>query len=331
MINLLVSLQLENYSLKYTYQQDSMKEVILFDELNQTPEATEVMGTQAGVTASEPVSVVAVHSSEKAAMPVRTVVRRNLVQGEQQFLIGNSRFIESRNDVELIASLSISEDLHLPERPVQQVSYDWIALLLLMSLGLFASVKTIWGKYLTSLFHSAVNYSTALRMYQEKNNSLMQGAFLLDLLFYLIFSVFLFQVFTFFGIEVAYQHFSMYLYCLALLAAYFLVKKLFYKIIGMILMKKEETGEYLYNMDNFKRVAGLVIIPLVAVIAFYPYRQENIPVIAGVSIVGLIYFLLILRGFKIILRKQFSIFYLFLYFCTLELLPLVLLYKILVV
>lgn len=318
-------------SIKYTYQQDSMKGVIRFDEINQLPETTGVTGAQSGVNTAAPVSAGSEKASEKVNTSVQQVLRRNLIQREQKLLIGDSRYIESRNDVELIASLSIREGLHLPERPIQHANYDWITILLLVSLGLFASVKTIWGKYLTGLFHSAVNYSTALRMYQEKNNSLMQGAFLLDLLFYLIFSVFLFQVFKFFGVDLPHQNFRMYLYCLILLAAYFLVKKTLYKIIGIILRKKEETGEYLYNMDNFKRVAGLIIIPLVAVIAFYPYRQSGIPVLAGVSIIGIIYFLLILRGFRIILKKQFSIFYLFLYFCTLELLPLVLLYKILVV
>ena len=154
---------------------------------------------------------------------------------------------------------------------------------------------------------------------------------MLDLLFYLIFSVFMFQIFQFFRIDLPYQDFSLYVLCLSLLIVFLMLKKIIYLIIGVLIRKKDETGEYLYNLDNYKRVAGLIFIPLVAVIAFYPYRQDDIPIFAGMLIVGIIYFLLILRGFKILLKKQFSIFYLFLYFCTLELLPLVLLYKILVV
>ena len=159
----------------------------------------------------------------------------------------------------------------------------------------------------------------------------MQGAFLLDMLFYLIFAVFMFQVLQFFRVELPYQNFALYLFCLVLLVSFLFFKKSIYRIIGVLIEKKDETGEYLYNVDTYKRVAGLIIIPLVAVIAFYPYGHENIPVYVGISVVAIIYFLLILRGFKILLKKQFSIFYLFLYFCTLELLPLVLLYKILVV
>src|SRR5690606_8004196 len=103
-----------------------------------------------------------------------------------------------------------------------------------------------------------------------------------------------------------------------------------YRFTGFLFEARGEIREFLYNADNFKRVGGVILLPMVAVITFYPFHQDQIPVYAGVTVMSILYFLLVFRGFRILLTKQLSIFYLFLYFCTLEILPLVLLYKILV-
>jgi hypothetical protein len=83
-------------------------------------------------------------------------------------------------------------------------------------------------------------------------------------------------------------------------------------------------------MDNVNRIAGLVLFPVVLLVAYYPGEDPAIPVVTGIIVAFILYFMLIYRGTIILLKKQLSIFYLFLYFCTLEFLPLVLIYKIVV-
>jgi hypothetical protein len=326
----LVSLHPEYMNLDYTYQPDSIKEPKPLDNLIALPEAEglkierSVMYSLENIPARERPT-----SSEK--VNAATPLRKNIRQREQILMVGGSQFIEPRNEVDFVALVSSDQGLHLPQRTINAVSYDWITFMLLVALALFASVRTKWNKYMVNLFQSTLNYSTALRMYQEKNNSHLYGAFQLDVIFYLIISVFAFQVLNYFRIDLPYQNFLLFLFCLVSIIVFFLVKTTIYRFMGLLIEKKSETGEYLFNVNNFKRVAGLILLPLVAVIAFYPYGKENIPVTTGMYIVLLLYSLLVFRGFMILLRKQFSIFYLFLYFCTLEFLPLVLLYKILVV
>ena len=250
---------------------------------------------------------------------------------EQRLLVGNSRYIEPRTEMDLSTELVIDETIHLPERPINAVGNDWVTLILLSALILFATVRTNWGQYMNSLFHSIVNYATSIRMFQEKNNSMIQAAFLLDILFYLIFPVFLYQVVNFYRIDISYRHFTLFLICMGVALIFFIGKKAFYRFMGTLVEKKGETLEFLFNADNHKRVAGIILIPIVTAIAFYPFNNIHVPLIFGIVIIGIIYSLLIFRGFEILIKKQFSIFYLFLYFCTLEFLPLVLLYKILVV
>src|SRR5690554_756393 len=315
----------------YTYQQDTMSTNSFSIVAGSTSEIKASAGSLQGADSIAESSISGKAVSNKVNAVPGYTSRMNIWRREQKLLVGNSRYIEPRTDMNLYTELVAHESIHLPIRPRNAVGYDWITLILLLSLVLFASVRTTWGQYMNSLFHSIVNYATSIRMFQEKNNSLLQAAFLLDVLFYLIFSVFIFQIIDIFGIDVPYQHINLFLICMVVVLAFFVGKKVLYKFMGALIEKKGETLEFLFNADNHKRVAGLVLIPVVTAIAFYPFNNIHLPLVFGILIISIIYSLLILRGFEILIRKQFSIFYLFLYFCTLEFLPLVLLYKILVV
>lgn len=339
-MNQLVSLQAVNMIIRYTYQQfefiaeesgaqSPVMQNFLFAENQSASQLAYSSESMAKADFSKQDSAVA-RTRQTVQSPAQQ--RYNLRQQENKLLIGDSEYIEPRTEYRLIdSSANAHYGLHLPARELNHTNYDWLTVLLLIALVLFASLRTIWGKYIVSLFQSVINYPTSIRMFQEKNTSTLQGAFQLDVIFYLLFSAFIFQLFNFFSIQLPYGNLKLYLFSLGLISVYFLSKKLIYRFLGFLVEKPAETGEFLYNMDNFARVAGIVLLPVVTVIAFYPFSNLAVPVFSGVILVAAIYFLLIIRGFIILLKKQFSIFYLFLYFCTLEILPLVLLYKILVV
>ena len=339
-MNLLVSLQAETMEIRFTNQQDTIKVKAPVVKLPGTPEPGQLRIDRTAPRPLEPLperqteikKIDTIEIPPKPTPPTAAQQRYWWWQQEKKLLIGDSRYIKPRNESPVITSSIIENSgLQLPERQINSTNYDWLTLLLLVALVLFASVRTIWSKYVVSLFQSVVNYATSIRMFQEKNTSVIQGAFQLDLLFYLIFSAFTFQLVRFFNINLPFSNLKLFLFSIGLILSYFLFKKLIYRVIGFLIEKNSETAEYVFNMNNFTRVAGIVLFPVVTVIAFYPFSNLHVPVTTGIILVAAIYFLLIIRGFVILFRKQFSIFYLFLYFCTLEFLPLILLYKILVV
>jgi hypothetical protein len=112
--------------------------------------------------------------------------------------------------------------------------------------------------------------------------------------------------------------------------AYYLVKKMVYILLGKLFSATEETYEYLFNLDNSNKIAGLFLFPIISLIAFNPFKSIGFTVVLGIIILSFFYILLIQRGIFILLKKQFSIFYLFLYLCSLEFLPLLLIYKVVV-
>jgi len=272
-----------------------------------------------------------VEESATAQTPTAAQLKYWWWQREQKLLIGNSRYVPSKNEIQLhTVTHTEQRDFALPNRLNKQVNYDWLTGILIAVLILFATVRHSYSKYLETLFHSVFNYSTASRMFQEKNYSFIHAAFRLEVYFYIILSVFVFQLFNYFNLSIPYKNIGLFIYSFGIVLGYFVLKKFIYRLLGIIVEGTTETSEYLFNMDNINRVTGLALFPVVLLLAFAPFHKLMWLIIIGAIVVVFLYFSLLSRGFLILMRKQFSIFYLFLYFCTLEFLPLVLFYKIVV-
>jgi hypothetical protein len=149
-------------------------------------------------------------------------------------------------------------------------------------------------------------------------------------MYYIVFSVFVYQILTLQQSETGLQGFILFGKTMAIIVIYFLVKKFVYWFLGIVFNSSSETSEFLFNLDNNNRATSIVLFPVVALITYYPFGNPGIIVILGILAAGFFYLMSLWRGSIILLRKQFSIFYLFLYLCTLEFLPLLLILKMVV-
>lgn len=317
----------------YTYQQDTVK---VNNQLKLLPdlEKAEGLKLQRSIISLESALIRdtarrQVEIELPPQPPTLAQIRYWRWRNEQNMLVDTSRYILPKNNVKLISTVAVDEKgLGLPIYNKTSLNTDWVTILLLLILVLFATVRNTYSKYLGHLFQSMVNYSTAFRMFREKNNSVLHGEFRLEVYFYLTGSLFLFQVINHFQINLLYSNITLFMICLGSVLSYFLFKKLVYHMLGSLLESTNETGEYLFNMDNFNRITGLFLFPTISFIAFYPFKNPMFPVVVGILTVLVIYLFLLQRGITILMKKQLSKFYLFLYLCTLEFLPLLLIYKI---
>lgn len=247
------------------------------------------------------------------------------IQPEEKIFIGDSRYQPDTSYLERISWKGLPVNFRHKSYPTT----DWLTIVMFLALVLLASVRATYTKYIGTLFHSLINYTTSFRMFREKNYSFIHGAFRLEVLFYVVFSIFIFQIIVL-SSENSLFTWKVYGQTLGILVVYFLGKKLAYQAFGSIFIGASETSEFLFNMDNFNRGTGIVLFPIVALIAYFPYENPLVAVVSGVFTVAVFYVMLLKRGISILLKKQFPIFYLFLYLCTLEILPLLLIYKLVV-
>ena len=219
-----------------------------------------------------------------------------------------------------------------PGKKVTRTNPDWLIGLLVLMFLLFATVKLIFNKYLSQLVQSTINYSTFSRLFRERYFNLFHASFRLDVIFNMTLALFAYQFLSLYKINLGYsKSYYVYLACLVIVIGYFTAKRILYYLIGILTESKPEIQEYLFSITVFNRVLGLFLLPISATIAFIPFSQVEPLLFAGLGIIVISYILSLLRGAKIFLKKQFSISYLILYLCTLEFLPLLLIYNLLLI
>jgi len=217
----------------------------------------------------------------------------------------------------------------LPSQPFRYHSNDWFTLIFLLTLVILTLVKSSTKKYFTLLLQSIGSFQASARMYREQNISLVQGSLAMEGFYLTVMALFGFQVLQFFAISFPLHESLVFLICFAALFIFFQTKFLIYKLLGGISETTGDTREYLFNIRNHHHILGLLLWPIVAAIAWMPHQDSWFFLFSGLILTGLINFLYLIRGARILLKKHYSIFYLFLYLCTLEILPLLLFLKVL--
>ncbi len=217
-----------------------------------------------------------------------------------------------------------------PGKKIFRSNPDWLVGVMLAAFLLFATVRLIFNKYLAQLLHSSVNFSTFTRLFRERYFNLLHASFRLDVVFNLEFTLLMYQFLSIHKINLGFSKtYSLYIFCFGLVVAYFLGKRIIYYLLGILTETKPEVLEYLFCITVYNRVLGVFLLPLTAIIAFVPLTIAESLLYLGLLIVIVFYLMALARGMKIFLKKQFSISYLILYLCTLEILPLLLIYSIL--
>jgi len=218
--------------------------------------------------------------------------------------------------------------LILPSQPFIFRSNDWFAYAFLLTLIIVVFVKNTTKKYFSLLFQSITSFLASSRMYREQNISLMQGSAVMELFYLIVMALFGFQVSQSMGISLSLPNFVIFLILFAVLFFFFQAKYLMYKLLGIFSETLSDTREFLFNIQNHLKVLSILLLPLVAFIAWLPFQNQSIYMITGLVLAGFFYLFYLVRGSRILLKKHYSIFYLFLYLCTLEILPLLLLLKV---
>jgi hypothetical protein len=217
----------------------------------------------------------------------------------------------------------------LPSHPLRYHSNDWFTFLFLLTLVILALVKSSTKKYFTLLVQSVGSFQASTRMYREQNISLVQGSSAMEVFYLIVMALFGYQLFQFFGIEFPLHDVLIFLIILSAIFVFIQTKYLIYKLLAFFNETSADTREYLFNIQNYHRMLGLLLWPIVVAIAWLPIEDSRIFMYSGLILTALINLLYLIRGARILIKKHYSFFYLFLYLCTLEILPLLLFLKVL--
>jgi len=222
--------------------------------------------------------------------------------------------------------------MHNGPQSLNRVTPDWIFPLLLLLLAAFAWLRAYYNKYFIQIVSAFFNNNLTNQVVRDENILVQRASVLLNVVFNLVAASFLYFVsvhysWPVFGIGTG---FNRYLFFALLVSAAYTIKFFILKICGYLFKLDREMAAYLFNISLINNMVGIVLIPVVAMLAFSVTINTGWVISGSVVLVACGFVYQLFRGLSIgISSPFFSLYYLFLYLCTLEFAPIAVLIKVL--
>lgn len=212
----------------------------------------------------------------------------------------------------------------------QRMQFDWLTILLIVSFLLLGWVRMFNKKYLASIFKAVLSYKESNTLYREKNSLMSRASFIINALFISNISVFVMHIKKFYSIDIGnFDENIIYLIVFVSLIALYILRAISSGFIGFVFLKQKVFSEYFHNVNIYTKSIGLIMFPLVVMLQFVSYKYIESIIYMGISIVGLIYLLQQLRAFQTFISNNVSILYMILYLCAFEIIPFLIIFKLL--
>ncbi len=204
----------------------------------------------------------------------------------------------------------------------------WYVFMLLISLSVFAWGKSLYQKYLLQIFNSVYNYQISIQLFRDKNALFRNLSIILQILFPINLGLLIYFLIDFYRFNHVseYPIVSIAIYSVSVFI-FFRLKNWLYKFLGLVFKVQEDFYEIQHHLNIFSQSLGVVLLPFVISIPFLNDTIKNIVLVSLFIVLGIYILLFFFRGFQIVTRKQVSVFFLILYLCAVEILPVALLIK----
>jgi len=229
----------------------------------------------------------------------------------------------------LLCSEKTESGYRYEAKPKAQYIQNWSIIILVFLFVILASIRTTPEKYTIQLFQSIFNNSKANRLYRDKFNSLTHVSFRLDVLFILVVGLLLYQTVNYILQYTTETSLTIFGISIIAILVFVTLKFSLYKMSGFIFDANSEIQEYIFYAKTGNRIMGLILFPIVVSLFFIKGIYTEYFLIFSGIIILIVSIINILKGIKVIAQKVFSIYYMILYLCTLEILPLLIMWRIL--
>jgi len=238
-------------------------------------------------------------------------------------LIEKNKRIKTEAKEILIKHLKTGQDM-----PYQLFHDDWIIGIIMVAAFLYSLISTTSKRLLPG-----VSRFLFLRGINDPSSREIDGVFtwqstILNFISFLIISLFgyfaaSYNDFTPFGIN----GILFWILSFGIVISAFTLRHITCAITGDLSGEKEAFREYLISVYHSYWSSALFLFVIIILMSYTAVLPARISLTAGLIVVGIMYLIRILRLIKIFLDRNISIFYLILYLCALELLPVLILVK----
>jgi len=206
-------------------------------------------------------------------------------------------------------------------------SSDWILGILIISLVLFAWIRVFFNKYLIPTFTGLFNYQQGNRLFRENNLLYQRFSLGMNTLFFITGALFLYFIHDFFSFNIPFlKGPGGLLFLSGGLLVIFTFRSLICRLTGFISNTRELFAEYSHTILMINKVLGIILLPVVFALPYIPDYLVPGFLYGGIGLFALSYLFRVYKGMQIFVLNRFSIFWMILYLCALEILLYLLIY-----
>jgi hypothetical protein len=225
--------------------------------------------------------------------------------------------------VEEVGNKSANKHLSSLPHHYQRSHFNWTLIIGLLSVILLMGLKTYYQKFVNQIVNTMVNFQLADKMLREKNIVVRRAYFMMNLNFVLMLGLFIMLLENYAQIQLTKHYFYDYLIILAAIIVILLLRLLLLYLGGFIFETRQAINEQIHSSYLINKNLGLLLLPFVFTAVYTNHIISNIILVTGLIIIAIATLYRLMRVFQIILRNGVLLYYAILYLCTLELLPLV--------
>ncbi len=205
---------------------------------------------------------------------------------------------------------------------------DRLFYLLLSLTAILGFLRFFYTRYFNNLFR--VFFNASLRQ-SQLTDQLLQAK-LPSLFFNIVFifagGVYVYLLLVYYNWVTSQNFWLAIIYCSISLGAIYFIKFLSLKFTGWLTGYQEVTNTYVFIIFLINKILGVVLIPFAVIIAFAAPAFSTVAVIISLLLISLMFLLRFFRSFGLLQHKlKISRFHFFLYVIGIEIIPLLLIYK----
>ncbi len=235
-----------------------------------------------------------------------------------------------RDQESFVATTGVKPETIVP-RGRNSNSLDWFLGIFLVIALLFIWIRLFYGKYFATLASAVSSFQMSAKLFRERNVLVRRVSIVLDFIYFVMLSVLIYEAVTHFKwVDSAMGQFNLYLLLLNIIIIYSLSRIALLRITGHLFLQRNLFSEYIHNTLVINKGTGIILFPLVITAHYFPFPLISLVLVLGLSILILGVIWKSIRAYQIIRRKNVVLFYLILYLCTLEFLPLLIGYKVII-
>lgn len=210
------------------------------------------------------------------------------------------------------------------------LSPDWFFPILILIAGAFTWLRLFYSKYFSQMLVALINVNLSNQIVRDENILVQRATVYLSLTFNLIAALFLYQLSFRLGWDLTFigGGFPRFIFFTIVVSAVYTFKFIALKFCGWLFDLEREMSTYLFNIFIINNFLGIVLLPFIIIMVYNPQAGGAWMLTASLVLIAAVYLFRIFRGILIGLGTPgVSLLYLFLYLCTLEIAPLLMLLR----